>query len=38
VRPFTAEPNGQKLRFDPLAVKAKYGSGATFTSFAIVCR
>jgi hypothetical protein len=38
VRPFTAEPNGEKLRFDPLAVSAKYASGATFSSFAIVCR
>jgi hypothetical protein len=38
VRPFTSEPNGEKLRFDALAVKSKYGNGATFTSFAIVCR
>jgi hypothetical protein len=38
VRSFSAEPNGEKLRFDPLAVTARYASGATFTSFAIVCR
>ena len=38
VRSFSAEPNGEKLRFDPLTVAAKYASGSTFSVFAIVCR
>jgi hypothetical protein len=37
VRPFAAEPNGQKLRFDAESIKTRYASGASFVSYAIVC-
>jgi hypothetical protein len=38
VRPFTAEPNADKLRFDATSAQTRYASGATFASYAIVCR
>jgi hypothetical protein len=37
VRPFTTEPNEEKLRFDATDAQARYASGATFASYAIVC-